>query len=625
MRFVVLNEHQSRSQLRHSTFSWQLVLGLSLLGFSRLSSQTFFQLTDMGENVGPRLTRVISQARVHRALFGRIGTKVSFINRGVVFQFASDPVWGRVTVGRWDQWIHAYTNAGGPGGGFGEIYGLDVSARRNLYVADRSKARVLVTAFDTVSGTLSSPRNWPGSVFKRPVDVEWDGQTTPLTTDYLYVLDDSLNAVTYWDVNSAVPGALKWTFGSTGAGTGQFYHPSGICVGKTAGSTGGTQFTTTFYVADRGNHRLVRLSRGSSSASWVGTTTIAGWDPTDCAVDHFGNVYVVDQSNNHIYKFTYALSLLATYGTYGRGSNNVNTLSYPHAISVPCGLKVVNSQTVWYCEGRVVTAEQWRDSSGAVEHYLGIDGAITAQPQTDPTGSAWFSYSTTDHGTHSVSVLDQSGNYVRTTNYVGLIPPGVRNEYWDGLKDDGTPAPSGTYAFQVLATSAYGCSGQSWCRKGLATQWFYHQQGTGCGGGPCSPPAGDGSNEPTVLYLRQAVMAMPQSLARVSGPALSASRVPQSSPGAAAPGSLTSLVRQYGIRGLSFSVTRAASLTPVSIKVYSLAGRLVRVLVNEHLQPGYYEIGWDGLDESSRAVPSGVYLVQMSVGSFHAMDRLILR
>ncbi len=88
---------------------------------------------------------------------------------------------------------------------------------------------------------------------------------------------------------------------------------------------------------------------------------------------------------------------------------------------------------------------------------------------------------------------------------------------------------------------------------------------------------------------------------------------------------LSALVRVHGVRGLAFSVTRAAAQAPVTIRVYSLAGRLIRVLVNEHLAPGVYEIGWDGLDESGRRAAPGVYLAVMSAGSFRATQRLILK
>jgi len=575
----------------------------------------------MGSQVGPRLTRTVAQARIGRSLFGRVGAKVSFIQSGIAYQLASDPEWARVLVGRWGEWVHAYNNGSGGGGRLVRPEGIDISARRKLYVADRGKTRLVVATFDPAQQTLVNGRT-AGSQGLRTVDVAWDGRTTPLTQDYLYSLQDTASYVSYWDFNGADPSTPLWSYGTMGNGTGQFFYPSGICAGKTPGANGGTQFTTDFYVVDRGNRRVVRLSRGTNGPSWVSTISLSGWDPRDCAVDYFGNVYVADQIGHHLHKFTFSLQLLATYGTYGKGANNLNTFSYPEAVSIPCGLKVVNSQTVWYCEGRVLTAEQWSDSSGAVEHYLGMDGSVTAQPQTDQFGDAWFSYRTTDHGTHRINVVNISGNYVRTVSYTGIYPPGTRTELWDGLRDDGTPAPTGTYWFQATVTSGYGCTGQSWCVKGLSTQTFYHVMGSGCGG-PCSPAIGtsDSTSEPTTLFLRQRVLLSAQPLRRISG-------LGASSPTAATttvPGSLTELVRQYGVRGLAFGITRAAATEPVSIRIYSLAGRPVRVLMNERLEAGFYEVAWDGRDDRGRPAAPGVYIALMAAGSYRTTQRLIIR
>jgi hypothetical protein len=40
---------------------------------------------------------------------------------------------------------------------------------------------------------------------------------------------------------------------------------------------------------------------------------------------------------------------------------------------LPARLKGVSTTTtVWYCEGRIITAERWSDNTGALEHWLGI-------------------------------------------------------------------------------------------------------------------------------------------------------------------------------------------------------------------------------------------------------------
>src|SRR6267143_4421209 len=106
------------------------------------SAQTFVQLTDLGQNLGPRLTRVGARSRLGRDLFGAIGTKVSFIENSTVYQLATDPDWRRVLVGQKDEWVHAFDNANGPGGRLGQALGIDISARKYVYIADRSNGRV---------------------------------------------------------------------------------------------------------------------------------------------------------------------------------------------------------------------------------------------------------------------------------------------------------------------------------------------------------------------------------------------------------------------------------------------------------------------------------------------------
>jgi len=551
---------------------------------------------------------------------------VSFIENSTVYQLATDPDWRRVLVGQKDEWVHAFDNANGPGGRLGQALGIDISARKYVYIADRSNGRVFLAELSPTSQNLINASVWSALQFPRPVDVAWDGGTTPLSQDNLYVLDDSLNSVSYWSRPT-----LLWTYGTTGSGAGQFSRPSGICVGKNAATNGGTQFNAYVYVVDRGNRRLVWLSRGPSGPTWVNTVALSGWDPADCTVDHFGNVYIVDQANNHIHKFTYALGLIETYGAFGKGETNYNTFAWPHAISVPCGLKVVNGQTVWYCEGRVITAEQWSDSSGAVEHYLNFEFALTAGPDTS-TKVASIAYRTTDHTRQWVRVLDWNNAFVRTLANGTFMPPGTIGWLWDGLRDDGTWTSPGNYRFRIDVESAYGC-GYSWCQTTTFTNTFWSNGNPNCGPPP-APPIGqvipiarqqclapDVESEPQTLFLRQQVLLSAHPLARISGLGVSAPAEATTTPS----GSLTDLVRQYGVRGLSFSVTPAAATSAMSIRVYSLAGRAIRTLVNEQLSAGFYEVGWDGLDDRGQPAAPGVYVAVLISGGQRIVQRLILR
>ncbi len=84
-------------------------------------------------------------------------------------------------------------------------------------------------------------------------------------------------------------------------------------------------------------------------------------------------------------------------------------------------------------------------------------------------------------------------------------------------------------------------------------------------------------------------------------------------------------VRAQGIRALTVDIPAANASTPVRIRIYDLAGRPVRILVDETLDPGSYLVGWDGTDQSGRSVRPGVYLAIMTAGEFRSVRRLILK
>ena len=62
----------------------------------------------------------------------------------------------------------------------------------------------------------------------------------------------------------------------------------------------------------------------------------------------------------------------------------------------------------------------------------------------------------------------------------------------------------------------------------------------------------------------------------------------------------------------------------VSLKVYNVAGQLVRTLVNEMKDAGYYTVTWDGSNNSDAKVASGVYFYKMDTKDFSKTRKLVL-
>ncbi len=55
---------------------------------------------------------------------------------------------------------------------------------------------------------------------------------------------------------------------------------------------------------------------------------------------------------------------------------------------------------------------------------------------------------------------------------------------------------------------------------------------------------------------------------------------------------------------------------PVSLRVYDVSGRLVRVLVDEVREAGSYEAVWDGTNDKGRGIASGIYFCRMEAGDY---------
>ncbi len=568
-----------------------------------LRAQTFVQLTDLDpqNQLGPRLTSVVVRNKLSAAgrLFAVLGSKISLFNATVspalVYEFASDPGWNRVLFGQQDVYIRSFNNVSTSTTRLQGPSGLDVSSARNVYIADPFNSRVVLATFNPSSQTLSEFAVTPGDPSLRDViDVAWDGQTLVFQTNSFYALNPS-GVVSYWNWLMGIPPSLVWTYGSEGNGPGQFLGPRGICVGHDLGSDGGSVFSNEFYIADAGNKRLAWLERNSSGAVWRGSITLPdGGVPVDCTVDAFGNVYAADSANSRLVKYTWNLNYIDRYGVYGVGASNNNTFAHPHAIHAPFGTKKNGSnQTIWYGEGRILTAEDWGAQSGAREHYLGVN-VTNAGVSVDSGGPfAAFGYVTTDHAYQTVSVVDWNGSQVRLIQFGVLTPPSQAWFGWDGTQDNGSPAPAGSYSFKSHIVSGYGCTGQAWCDKTvlLSFNWPGCAMNHGiCYEGPTGAPPAIADADPTTLFLQQRVLPAERPLSRVT--VLDAT-APVSEV-AANGGSLADAVRRYGVRGLRFSVTRAAVNSPVTIRIYAVSGRLMRVLVNEQLDPGTYEVGWDG-------------------------------
>jgi len=62
----------------------------------------------------------------------------------------------------------------------------------------------------------------------------------------------------------------------------------------------------------------------------------------------------------------------------------------------------------------------------------------------------------------------------------------------------------------------------------------------------------------------------------------------------------------------------------ISLKVYNLKGEEVRNLVSGTYRAGYHTIRWNGTNQNSEPVASGVYIYVLEAGSFHSVRKMLL-
>lgn len=66
------------------------------------------------------------------------------------------------------------------------------------------------------------------------------------------------------------------------------------------------------------------------------------------------------------------------------------------------------------------------------------------------------------------------------------------------------------------------------------------------------------------------------------------------------------------------------SQSKISLKIYDSAGILIRTLVNQMSKKGFYQYEWNSTDDRRKQVPSGIYIIQLSIDNNITSKRLLL-
>jgi flagellar hook assembly protein FlgD len=74
---------------------------------------------------------------------------------------------------------------------------------------------------------------------------------------------------------------------------------------------------------------------------------------------------------------------------------------------------------------------------------------------------------------------------------------------------------------------------------------------------------------------------------------------------------------------VTFGYTLARSVTAV-LRLYNVAGRLVRIVVQDTQEAGPHEATWDGKNDGGAQAPAGVYFYRLQAGDWSSERKLVV-
>jgi uncharacterized protein YjiK/fibronectin type 3 domain-containing protein len=196
--------------------------------------------------------------------------------------------------------------------------------------------------------------------------------------------------------------SFKNTWGTTGSGNGQFNYPSGIAVDSTG----------EVFVTDEENHRVQKFSgRGEYLGQFGELGNLSGQfnRPAGIAIDSSGNIYVADQKNHRIQRFNSHGDFVIAWGYYGIANGQFN-LPVAVAVNSSGDVYVVDQgnqriQKFHVTKTSVTSVSTW-GSSGSGDGEFNSPSGIAL----DWGGQVYVA----DTENHRIQKFDEDGNFLLT-------------------------------------------------------------------------------------------------------------------------------------------------------------------------------------------------------------------
>lgn len=72
---------------------------------------------------------------------------------------------------------------------------------------------------------------------------------------------------------------------------------------------------------------------------------------------------------------------------------------------------------------------------------------------------------------------------------------------------------------------------------------------------------------------------------------------------------------------ISFS---AVETEPVQLSVFDAQGRCIKRLIDRRIDPGVYNVAWDGRDDSGMAMPPGIYIMRLTRPDAEEVKKIVV-
>jgi sugar lactone lactonase YvrE len=398
------------------------------------------------------LSRQVTAERLRKQLFSMpygsaLFAKVQQFNTAPFFaatyvQLVSDMAWNRIVYGDYQKWIKAY-DASESGLALNRPHGIVVDAQGLVYVADTGNGRVLALKLNGPQHDLRLSYLGAIGELSQPTELAWDDRGTifDFSDDLLWIIDRGTN--TLFAYRASLPAAERVLEYKDDA----FVTLSALAIGRFDGRSDGN-----IYLADAGTRRVHRLYFDGQSLSAVsefqGEPEMV---PTALATDHWGNVYLSDETHRQIEKFSPALELLAT-------------LYAPDAAFQPVRFQPLfgsvagseSEQPRWSGYDQAFLLEQWTEQSGGRRYELGIDFHLDDLRLAEDLSELMLSGRLTDAGYLKVEIVSQQTNEALGALVEAWQNAGGVHLRWDRRTASGEMATPGFYQVRHQRHSTYG-------------------------------------------------------------------------------------------------------------------------------------------------------------------------